>query len=189
MTVVQLFSSVYCFDLCGYLDTDYCQERTRKRFVQQRNMFYILRAALSVRSSLRTVVCAGRIQRSLSIQAHTDVTPSTLQIASRSYDKDDWTNVTPKISSYIGRNIYAKPNHPISIVRQQIVNYFYKTFVNSKGNPQFSVFDALHPVVSVHQNFDQLLIPADHVSRAKADCYYVNRHQLLRAHTTAHQVQ
>lgn len=152
-------------------------------------MFYMLCSSLAVRSPRNTVAGAGRFWRSLSTQPHTDAThPSALQIANRSYDTDDWTNVTPKISSYIGRNIYAQPNHPISIVRQQIVNYFYKTFVNSKGNPQFSVFDALHPVVSVQQNFDQLLIPADHVSRAKADCYYVNRHQLLRAHTTAHQV-
>lgn len=112
----------------------------------------------------------------------------TMQVANKTYDTDAWTNVTPKISSYIGRNIYMQRNHPISIVRQQIVNYFYRAFVNGKGNPLFSVFDGLHPVVGVQQNFDQLLIPADHVSRAKSDCYYVNQHQLLRAHTTAHQV-
>lgn len=112
-----------------------------------------------------------------------------MQIANKTYDTDAlWTNVTPKINSYIGRNIYLQRHHPISIVRQQIVDYFYKSFTNAKGNPLFSVFDALHPVVGVQQNFDQLLIPGDHVSRAKADCYYVNRQQLLRAHMTAHQV-
>lgn len=119
------------------------------------------------------------------------VTPGTasLQIANKSYETDGWTNVTPKINSYVGRNIYLQKHHPISIVRQQIVNYFYKTFVNTKGNPLFSVFDNQHPVVTVAQNFDNLLIPSDHPSRAKSDCYYVNQGQLLRAHTTAHQVK
>lgn len=142
-------------------------------------MRYLLNSVISLRA--RTVSC-----RLFSTQPATPTT--TLEIAGRPYDTDRWTNVTPKIHSYVGRNIYAQPNHPLSIVRQQIVNYFYKAFVNAKGNPQFSVFDGLHPVVSVAQNFDQLLIPADHVSRARSDCYYVNEHQLLRAHTTAHQV-
>lgn len=111
-----------------------------------------------------------------------------IKINNRKYEADNYTNVTPKISSYMGRNLYLQKDHPLSIVRQQIVNYFYKVFVNSKGNPQFSVFDNLNPVVSVQQNFDNLLIPKNHPSRAKSDCYYVNKLHLLRAHTTAHQV-
>lgn len=55
------------------------------------------------------------------------------------------------------------------------------------GNPIFSVYDRLSPVVTVGQNFDSLLIPETHVSRSKSDCYYVNKKHLLRAHTTAHQ--
>ena len=31
-----------------------------------------------------------------------------------------------------------------------------------------------------------LLVPKDHVSRSKKDCYYVNKNYLLRSHTTAH---
>lgn len=56
-----------------------------------------------------------------------------------------------------------------------------------KGSPVFSVYDRLSPVVSVAQNFDSLLIPAGHPSRARSDCYYINKNTLLRAHTTAHQ--
>lgn len=114
---------------------------------------------------------------------------NTVSVCNQNYPTDSWTNVTPKILSYQGRNIYLKKDHPLSIIRQQIVNYFYKTFVNSKGNPIFSVFDNLDPVVTPKQNFDQLLIPKDHPSRAKTDCYYVNEQHLLRAHTTAHQVR
>lgn len=113
---------------------------------------------------------------------------NTVSVCKKKYPTDSWTNVTPKILSYQGRNIYLKKDHPISIIRQQIVNYFYQTFVSKKGNPIFSVFDNLSPVVSPHQNFDQLLIPKDHPSRAKSDCYYVNEQHMLRGHCTAHQV-
>ncbi|CAD7011701.1 unnamed protein product [Ceratitis capitata] len=110
-----------------------------------------------------------------------------LQINGQTYPTDDWTNVTPKILSYLGANKHVQRNHPLSILRQRIVNYFYAAYRNSRGNPLFSVYDQLSPIVTVEQNFDNLLFPTDHVSRARSDCYYINRHQLLRAHTTAHQ--
>lgn len=112
----------------------------------------------------------------------------TIELNNKRYPVDEWTNVTPKISGYINRGLHLQKDHPLSIVRQQIVNYFYKSFVNNRGNAVFSVFDNLSPVVTVQQNFDNLLIPKDHPSRAKSDCYYVNHEHLLRAHTTAHQV-
>lgn len=108
-------------------------------------------------------------------------------ILGTTYPRDDYTNVTEKILSHVGRNLYLQKHHPLSLVRQRIVNYFYKTFTNSRGNPEFSVHENLSPVVSVEQNFDSLLIAEDHPSRQKSDCYYVNRGYLLRAHTTAHQ--
>ena len=51
----------------------------------------------------------------------------------------------------------------------------------------FTMVDYLSPVVTVEQNFDSLLVPKDHVSRAKNDNYYINSEYLLRAHTSAHQ--
>lgn len=124
--------------------------------------------------------------RLLTITTQPDV-KNEVTILGTPYPRDDYTNVTEKILSHVGRNLYLQQHHPLSLVRQRIVNYFYKTFVNSRGNPQFSVYDNLAPVVSVEQNFDSLLIPEDHPSRRKSDCYYVNRGYLLRAHTTAHQ--
>ncbi|KAK6299962.1 hypothetical protein J4Q44_G00299950 [Coregonus suidteri] len=55
------------------------------------------------------------------------------------------------------------------------------------GNPLFSVQDNLSPVVTTKQNFDSLLIWADHPSRKQGDNYYLNRGTMLRAHTSAHQ--
>lgn len=110
-----------------------------------------------------------------------------IQINSRSYTPDEFTNVSPKILTYVNRNLHLQKKHPLCLVREKIVDYFYKSYLNVKGSPVFSVYDRLSPVVTVKQNFDDLLIPPEHPSRAKSDCYYVNKSTLLRAHTTAHQ--
>ena len=41
--------------------------------------------------------------------------------------------------------------------------------------------------MTVKQNFDDLLFPADHSSRQPIDTYYASRTHLLRTHTSAHQ--
>lgn len=52
---------------------------------------------------------------------------------------------------------------------------------------KFNTFDDLYPVVTTKANFDDLLIPSDHVSRSPNDTYYINSDTLLRCHTSAHQ--
>lgn len=116
-------------------------------------------------------------------------TPSQVTIEGVSYETDDWTNVTSKILALVGRNLHLQKKHPLNLVHERIIDYFYKTFKNSRGNPLFSVYNNIKPTVSVSQNFDSLLIPVDHPSRMKSDCYYVNKGHLLRAHTTAHQAE
>lgn len=111
---------------------------------------------------------------------------STVRLNNKDFITDEYTNVTPKIISYLNKNLHLQKGNPISIVRQRIVNYFYSSFTHG-GCPAFSVYDNLSPVVAIKQNFDDLLIPTDHPSRAKSDCYYVNKDMLLRAHMTAHQ--
>lgn len=113
---------------------------------------------------------------------------NVLEINNSKYAVDDYTNVTSKILSYIGRNLHLKENHPLSMIRQRLVNHFYQEYTSPKGTPLFSVYDRLPPTVTVFQNFDSLLIPENHPSRSKSDCYYINRDHLLRAHCTAHQV-
>lgn len=104
------------------------------------------------------------------------------------YKRDSWTNLRPRIQSYLNRNIYLQKNHPLSIIRKRIVDHFYKSFITNRGNPLFSVVDNLSPVVTLEQNFDSLLIPTDHISRKNTDSFYLNRDYMLRAHCTAHQV-
>ncbi|CAG9804692.1 unnamed protein product [Chironomus riparius] len=114
---------------------------------------------------------------------------NVIELQNNKYESDDYFNLTPKILSYLDMNLHLKKHHPLSIMRQRIVNFFYKEYANPKGTPLFSVFDRLSPIVSVNQNFESLLIPKDHPSRAKSDCYYINRGYMLRAHCTAHQVE
>lgn len=114
---------------------------------------------------------------------------SSTHIQGINYRTDEWTNITNKILSHVGKNLHLQKHHPLNLVQQRIINYFYKTFSNSKGNPVFSFYNNLKPVVSVEQNFESLLIAKDHPSRSKSDCYYINKNILLRAHTTAHQAE
>lgn len=105
------------------------------------------------------------------------------------YVTDDWTNVTPNVIAKLGKNLHVKQYHPLSYLRQRIVNYFYKQFHGKSGTPEFSIYDNICPVVTTEQNFDSLLVPKNHPSRKKSDCYFVNQDILLRAHTTAHQAE
>lgn len=111
-----------------------------------------------------------------------------LEISNKQYNTDDYTTITPKILSYVNRNIHLQEHNPLSYLRQRIVEYFY-SIRNTRGNALFSVYDNLNPVVSTKQNFDDLLIPASHPSKAKSDNYYINRDTMLRAHMTAHQAE
>ena len=131
---------------------------------------------------VKTLKCMRQLSSASKIDTGGNVTINNVQ-----YEQDVYTNVTPKILSYVGKNRHIRQYHPLSLVRQQIVNYFYKTFKTSRGNPIFSVHDNISPIVTTHQNFDTLLTPKDHPSRSKSDCYYLNKEVLLRSHTTAHQ--
>lgn len=97
------------------------------------------------------------------------------------------SNVTPRIQSKIGLAQHARPKHPVQIIKQEIYDFFDSTY-RKRSNPIFAQIDHLSPVVTVAQNFDSVLVPKDHVAREKKDNYYINEQYMLRAHTSAHQV-
>lgn len=127
------------------------------------------------------------LRNKVSTAPSVESTQNEIEIDHQKYETDNWTNVTPKIIAKIGRNLHQQEKHPLYYVKRRIVNYFYKTYLNKVGNPLFSIYDNISPIVTAQQNFDSLLVPNDHVSRNKSDCYYMNRKLLLRSHTTAHQ--
>ncbi|XP_069349183.1 phenylalanine--tRNA ligase, mitochondrial isoform X3 [Eulemur rufifrons] len=110
-----------------------------------------------------------------------------VELLGRSYPQDDHTNLTRKVLSRVGRNLHNQQHHPLWLIKERVKEHFYKQYVGRSGTPLFSVYDNLSPVVTTWQNFDSLLIPADHPSRKKGDNYYLNRTHMLRAHTSAHQ--
>uniref|UniRef100_A0A493TB51 phenylalanine--tRNA ligase n=1 Tax=Anas platyrhynchos platyrhynchos TaxID=8840 RepID=A0A493TB51_ANAPP len=112
---------------------------------------------------------------------------NTVELLGKSYPQDDYSNVTEKILSKVGKNLHNKKHHPLWLIKEQVKDHFYKQYTGRRGTPLFSVYDGLSPVVTVQQNFDSLLIPQNHASRKKEDNYYLNRDHMLRAHTSAHQ--
>ncbi|GAV02847.1 hypothetical protein RvY_13361 [Ramazzottius varieornatus] len=122
----------------------------------------------------------------LAVNERTSKIPESIQIGGHTYRTDSWTNVTPRISSFVGKNIYLRKNHPLWLIKERIIAYFNWRYPG-RYSPAFTVVDNLSPVVTTEQNFDSILVPADHVSRSKSDSYYVNKSHLLRAHTSAHQ--
>ncbi|XP_037829086.1 phenylalanine--tRNA ligase, mitochondrial isoform X2 [Kryptolebias marmoratus] len=130
--------------------------------------------------------------RRLATEGHTPqpvIGQDSVEVLGRSYPRDDFTNVTPKILARVGRNLHNQKHHPLWRIKERIKAHFYSCYVARSGNPLFSVHDNLSPVVTVEQNFDSLLIPPDHPSRKRGDNYYLNRATMLRAHTSAHQAE
>ncbi|KAG9347716.1 hypothetical protein JZ751_003729, partial [Albula glossodonta] len=119
--------------------------------------------------------------------SHPSGQPNSVEVLGQFFHRDDYTNVTAKILSKVGRNLHNRPHHPLWLMKERIKAHFYGTYKGRWGNPLFSMHDNLSPVVTVEQNFDSLLIAPDHASRKKGDNYYLNRGHMLRAHTSAHQ--
>ncbi|OQV19083.1 putative Phenylalanine--tRNA ligase, mitochondrial [Hypsibius exemplaris] len=109
-----------------------------------------------------------------------------LTVSGKQYKHDSWTNVTPRIISHIGRNIYLKQNHPLWLIKERLIAFFHWKYQNRRS-PSFAVIDNLSPVVTPEQNLTRSscrpTIPAGSLS----DSYYINKDHLLRAHTSAHQ--
>lgn len=98
---------------------------------------------------------------------------------SKSYQKDEWTNVPPQILALTDRQLHQDPNHPIGILRDLIERNF-----EGLG---YTFYNDFKPVVTKFENFDVLGFPDDHPGRSKLDTYYLNKDHLLRTHTSAHE--
>eukprot|EP00798_Chlamydomonas_sp_ICE-L_P018591 gene18591-25103_t len=97
---------------------------------------------------------------------------------------DPACNVSDYIYEKMSKNLHQNVDHPLGIIKAAISNYF------EQRNPGvFTVMDDLYPVVTTIANFDDVLVPADHVSRSPNDTYYVTAEKVLRCHTSAHQAE
>jgi phenylalanyl-tRNA synthetase alpha chain len=96
-----------------------------------------------------------------------------------------FSNVPNTVKAKLDVKLHTQPNHPLCMIKQAIYDYF-------RSLPKFNCLvthDDLSNIVQITSNFDDLLIPPDHPSRAKSDTYYVNETQVLRSQTSAHQCE
>ncbi|BEI86807.1 hypothetical protein CcaverHIS002_0701530 [Cutaneotrichosporon cavernicola] len=129
------------------------------------------RASLTARVALPTLSFAQRRFQATSAD--------TLTIRGDTYPVDAKTNTPINILGKVERQLHMQEGHPLSTLREIIESHF-KDYVKLRPST---------PVVSVHQNFDELGFPADHPGRAETDSYYVNGTHMLRTHTSAHEVE
>lgn len=105
--------------------------------------------------------------------------PRSVVIGGKTYQTDNWYNLSSNITASVGRQLHLQEDHPISITRQIIESKF--------PSPTYKYHNKFFPVVSTHQNFDSLGFPQDHPGRSRTDTYYINKNTVLRTHTSAHQ--
>ena len=84
----------------------------------------------------------------------------------------------------IGKNLHLRKDHPVAIVKHLVYGHLRSQLANGAA---LDVFDHMPPVVSVLDNFDRLLVPADHPARSPHDTFYLGADTVLRTHTSAHQ--
>lgn len=135
---------------------------------------------------------ASRTTTSMSTRQHSTKTVPSKSLIDYDLSSPD-CNVTESIVAKVGKNLHQRPNHPLYLIHQKIVQYYNQTHHNTsnKGNNDstYQVFNDISPIVTTQQNFDWLRIPPDHVSRSMSDTYYLNQGTVLRCHTSAHQVE
>lgn len=102
-----------------------------------------------------------------------------MTILGKTYPRDEWSNTPAAIQEKLGRNLHLTQGHPLSTLREIIEGHF----------AGYTAVRPDSPVVTVHQNFDELGFPPDHPGRSKTDTYYVNGTHMLRTHTSAHEVE
>ncbi|KAL7665407.1 phenylalanine--tRNA ligase [[Candida] zeylanoides] len=123
-------------------------------------------------------VLARRLQSSAAAPQRAKY-PETLAVLDRTFKTDDWTNIPPFILELTKRQLHQNPNHPIGILTDLIETKF-------KGMG-YTFYKDFKPAVTTFENFDVLGFPHDHPGRSRSDSYYLNRNNLLRTHTSAHE--
>lgn len=103
-----------------------------------------------------------------------------LKIRGQSYETDEATNVFRHLRKLTDRRLHQQKYNPINLLCLRIKDYFHTHYRNRFSSPLYSYVDSLHPVVTLHQNFDSLLVPHDHISRQFKETYYVNKGHVLR---------
>lgn len=76
--------------------------------------------------------------------------------------------------------IKAREDNAVKLVYLEIKKYIQKTYPKSKV-----LVYHLSPIVKIEDNYDELLIPKDNISRSSRYSHYVDKKNMLRTHTSA----
>ncbi|OLL24210.1 Phenylalanine--tRNA ligase, mitochondrial [Neolecta irregularis DAH-3] len=147
---------------------------------QSDNRRVVVSGAKTLMQKLSTTIkslCSPRGRPLIRFNSSSSTENNLITINKTTYSQDEWTNISKPIFNSIGRNIHLQPCHPIGIIRDIVESHF----------PAFSKYSNLPPNVSVKDNFDDLGFAMDHPGRSKTDTYYINKDNVLRTHTSAHQ--
>ena len=107
--------------------------------------------------------------------------------------KSDYGNVTDRILDLTQKKLTKIPNHPLKTLADKCREFYTSESIKKSDlqdyfeNKAYNFYEDFSPVTTTYDNFDYLKIEVGHVSRKRSDTYYVNKEQLLRTHTSAHQ--
>lgn len=104
---------------------------------------------------------------------------TSLTAKNAGYTTDAWSNTPSSILSRMEQRLYLNDAHPLGIIRSLIEQHF---------GSRYAALRNLDPIVTTKQNFDDLGFPLHHPGRSKSDTYYLNRDNVLRTHTSAHEI-
>lgn len=51
---------------------------------------------------------------------------AAVEVLGHAYQRDDFTNVTPKILAKVGRDLHNQPHHPLWLIKERIKSHFYR---------------------------------------------------------------
>jgi phenylalanyl-tRNA synthetase alpha chain len=90
-------------------------------------------------------------------------------------------SIPSSIQRLLQQNIFAIRNHPLTIVK----DIFVESFLANSSISNHNIFHDEKYIVSVKENFDDLLFEKEHVARSRKDTYYLGEDHLLRTHLTS----
>jgi phenylalanyl-tRNA synthetase alpha subunit len=113
-------------------------------------------------------------------------TPAPLSITmDLIFDKNPSNNCNEEIQQRVQSNLLLNSQHQLSQMKIKLEGALkaevQKLSITSLEEKIFPI-----PLVTLSQNFDNLLIPKDHYCRRPSDVYYATESVLLRTHLTAY---
>lgn len=117
------------------------------------------------------------------IVAKLSVPPQPQSILDIVKENSPYNNCSDDIKARCTLSLLNQSNHPLFNSKVLIVSKI-KDYFSSSNLGEISFKEFQNPVVSVKQNFDNILTPKDHYCRRPTDVYYINEILILRTNLT-----